>query len=484
MKRRYMRGAVQLAVIAAGLLAPVRGADGKAGDKPLTVRYLSNKIVITAENYFIIRSSFEVSSPGNRWIALDMEFRLSQAVPLVRKDGEVFLKRWNNLFTPVSAEPVRWTDCRLDVDFADLESTENLPRDKRFVVWGIAVIWDYETRRHVGSGWAVRAPLLITTDKLGKITKIEAPKLQPLMVKSVQPGSKGIEVRKATLNVKHLKVFEGVKSYRAYARNGGAVNILASQDKQVWSPSSFGYCFRKIDTPEQAEELVCMQHPRGVLIKTRGQYDAILQAVRKLGWKDAQDLPAGPSTFAPVVTAVEGLGHHVQLLMIETSDGTMGDVAHWEYFVSTDGRLGATRTVCIRGPKYGDDKKLKTPAGPKKYVQAIKAVLTKEGVQTLPEYIRPTGEIVKISIPGDVDARNYLGPKDFPSGAKPAPPKPATKPAPTPAKPATQKPAQKKSQPPKAEPKKPAPGKPEPATNPATKKPGEPEKKPTTNPKK
>ncbi len=461
MKTGYLYGVVWLAAIAVGLLAPARPADGaKGGEKPLTVRYLSNEIVITAkstaENYFIIRSGFEVSSPGNRWIALDVEFRLSQGIPLIGKDGKVFLKRWTNLFTPVSADPVRWTDCRLDVDFADLESTENLPKDKQFVVWAMGLIWDYQTRKHIGSGWPTRAPLLVTTDKFGKITKVEAPGLQPLIVKSVlfkKPKEpKTIEVAEAILNVKHLKVFEGIKAYRAYTRAGKAVNILASQDKQVWSPGSFGYCFHKIDTPQKAEELVCMQHPRGVLIETSQQYDAILQAVQKLGWKDGDDLPARPSTFAPVVTVVEDLGYHVQLLLIETSNGTMGDMGRWEYFVSTDGRIGATRTVCIRGPQYGDDKKLKTLPGPNEYATAIEATLTEKGSQILPEYIQPTGKIVKIPIPGDMDPKNYLIPKDRPPFARPTQPEPATKPA--------SKPAAKKPAPPKTQPSKPASGKP------------------------
>ena len=115
---------------------------------------------------------------------------------------------------------------------------------------------------------------------------------------------------------------------------------------------------------------------------------------------------------------VEDLGYRVQMLLIESRNGTMSDVGRWEYFVSTDGRVGATHTVCIRGPQYGDDEKLKTPAGPKEYSTAINAALTEEGSRVLPEYIQPTGKIVKIPIPGDVDPKNYQVPTDRPPPAK------------------------------------------------------------------
>ncbi|MCD4824380.1 MAG: hypothetical protein K8S55_07225 [Phycisphaerae bacterium] len=165
-------------------VSPPAKAKTKANTKikTVSVRYLRNDVVkigkdaATGKGYFVIRSAVEITAPGNRWLALDVEFRLGQAIPLVRKNGKMLTRRWNNLFTPDTPSPARWTNCRLDVDFAELQAAENLPKGKTFTVWAMAVIWNYAEGKYVGSGWSAATPLTVTTDKAGKIIELKAKK--------------------------------------------------------------------------------------------------------------------------------------------------------------------------------------------------------------------------------------------------------------------------------------------------------------------
>ena len=246
--------------------------------EPVGVTYLQNEAFLPDQGYVVVRSAFEVTGPPHRWIALDMEFRLSQAIPLIRSDGKVFMKRWNNLFLPETPHPVRWTDCRLDVDFREFEQAKNLPKGQTFVVWAMGLIYDHVAGKHIGSGWPVRVPLVMTTDANGKIQQAYSPVISSIRYE--YPSDTTISAWQANVHVNHLQPLPGLKAYRA-VRNDGRV---ASPKGQLWTPADFGGAFGPIDSADKARELVQLMHPGALIVATREQYDAAVTAARKLGW--------------------------------------------------------------------------------------------------------------------------------------------------------------------------------------------------------
>lgn len=410
-----------------------------ASPPPLKVRYRNNEAFVPGKDYFVVRSAFEVEGPPHQWIALDMEFRLSQAVPLVQANGKILLKRWNTLFLPDTPRPVRWTDCRLDMDFRDLEKVKNLPQDKTFVVWVMGLVYDYATAKHIGSGWSVRAPLLLTTDQAGKILSARAPTLCPTQIQPLADApDQAIDVRQAEIRTKHLvpvsDIVSEARAYQAYPRQGPPVTVLTlPMGGQIWRRESIGRAFEAIDSAEKAEELVLMQHPGCVVLRTREQYAAVIEAVQTLGWAGKELLPAGAETFGVTATPVEGLGWRVRALLIEPRAGQLGDLVAWDYYVCTDGRLGGTPAVLVRGP----GQKHKTPVGAGPYKAAIQTHLAREGYLKIDARILPGETIKTLPLPVGKSAEAFLPRADWPDAPRPAATVtlPASAPAPQPAPP-------------------------------------------------
>lgn len=389
--------------------APPAGAP-----EPVGVTYLANEAYAPEKGYVVIRSAFEVQGPPHRWIALDVEFRLNQAVPLVRIDDKVFMKRWNNLFLPESPAPARWTDCRLDVDFREFEQAKNLPRDKTFIVWAMGLIYDHAAGKYVDSGWPVRAPLVLTTDALGRIQRALTPALSP--VRYEHPSDKTIDARRADIRTNHLKLLPGVQAYQAVRRDGTPVTVLTNPNGQIWKPSGFIAAFEPIDSAEKAEELVRLMHPGAVIVQTRPQYDAVIDAARRLGWL-AEDLPRDDPKFLGLrTTPVEGFGWRVEAMLIEPRNGRPGDLAAWDYCVGTDGLVGAKRNVLLCGPGG----KSKTPVHTDVYAAMLQSHLGGLSPEVVQPRIVPTDTVAKLPLPAKRSAEDFIHSTEEPPSAKQA----------------------------------------------------------------
>lgn len=379
------------------------------GETALTVTYLENQLSLPEPGYAVVRSAFEVEGPPHRWIALDVEFRLAQAIPLVRPDGKAFLKRWNDLFLPDSPRPVRWTDCRLEVDFRELEQTGNWPKEaKTFVVWAMGLVYDHAAGRHIGSGWSVRAPLVLTTDSSGRIQTVRAPSLPPILL--LHPSQETIPARRMTIRTDALTPAAGVKAYQIFRRDGMQRIVLETPRGQIWRRQDYGGAFEAIDTEEKARELVLLRHGGGIILSRPDEYQAVLDTARQLGWP-AKELPAAPPTsFGLRCTPVEGLGWQIDLLLVEARRDGLGDLAAWQYFVCFDGRVGAKRKILLRAPREGSA----ASVGREAYTAAVWSHLPR------PEFIasrfHPAEEIATLPLPAVLAKKDFL-----PMPASPAP---------------------------------------------------------------
>ncbi|NBB95477.1 MAG: hypothetical protein GVY16_07015 [Planctomycetes bacterium] len=380
-------------------------AEATVHEGPLA-NYLDNEVTKIEEDYVIIRCAVEINAEPARWFALDVEFRLSQAEPLLLPSGKAVVKRWNNLFTPHGPRPTRWQDCRLDVDLADLQAAENLPKDKTFVLWAMGLLYNWKDRAYVGSGWPVRTPLLLTTDAGGTIVDVRAPRLLPADLLELNPAwDQSIDVRQAKLKLDHLSVRDGTRACLVSRREGPALRVLAGPAGQAWTPSGYGRFVGPIDSAEKARELVELQLPGRVIIRTREQYDAVLAAVRKLGWVNDRDILAEPPTVGDTVTTVEGLGWRLPLVTVEPSPAGkdwLGDIVFRDVYVSTDGRVGFQPLRLIRAPAPPIDEPGWTqiaPADPGDYTRALREALQPEGHRLAADRFVSTGEIVSLKLP-------------------------------------------------------------------------------------
>lgn len=396
--------------------------DGEAAGV-VGVRYLDTEVTEIGQDdagakFFVVRGAFETTAPPHHWLELNFEFRLSQALPLLVEGQSPLMKRWNDLFTPDAPRPVRWTDCRRDVDFAELQAATNLPKGKSFVIWVMAVVRDYARGTLVGSGWDVRQPLLVETDDNGSIVDMQTVRLDTNHPMDIDSEGERLMVREMQLQTEFLSKPKGLLAYEAIDQKGNPVRILMVGTKQLWDPMDFGYALSPIETPEAARELVELLHPGATVLETREQYDAVVGAVRSAGERLRQSLREDPSIAGAVVSPVEGLGYKVRLLLLEPGpkDGSIGNVTQWTYYVTRDGRLGEERTVCIRGPQAAGPQPEGwtriTPADAEIYSEAIRAVLEEDQTRRIADPFRSTGRNVAIHAPASVDRSVFQVPTE------------------------------------------------------------------------
>jgi hypothetical protein len=411
---------------------------GEAATHPPRRRatYLDNEITKNEQDYFVLRTAVELDAPPGRWFALDVEFRLSRAEPLVLPSGKVLVKRWNNLFTPHDPRPTRWLDCRLDVDFDELETAENFPKGKSFVLWAMGLVYNWEQRSYVGSGWDVRAPLLLTTDSNGTVIRCKTPRLLPLDLLELNPAWKqSISARKARLDLSHLQLREGGLAALVAREDGSSIPVLAAEETQAWQPQGYGGFFQPIDSPAKARELLELQMPGHVIIQSRGQYQAILEAIKAVGWAQERDILAEPPAIGETVTEIEGLGYRVSQLSIDplpqARNDALGDIVYRDIYVTYDGRVGFAPVRCVRGPQLPPPDEKDTnwqqpaPSDPETYTQAIRGVLRNNEFRTLPNKFIATDETLKLPLP--IEAPGDIVEARAPTVA--AEPSPATQPA-------------------------------------------------------
>ncbi len=405
--------------------------------------YLDNEITKNEQDYFVLRSAVELDAPPGRWFAFDVEFRLSRAEPLILPSGKVLVKRWNNLFTPHDPRPTRWLDCRLDVDFDELETAENFPKGKSFVLWAMGLIYNWEQRSYVGSGWDVRAPLLLTTDSNGTVINCKAPRLLPLDLLELNPAwQQNISARKARLELSHLQLREEGVAALVAREDGSSIPVLAAEETQAWQPQGYGGFFSPIDSPEKARELLELQMPGHVIIQSRGQYQAIIEAIKAVGWAQQRDIIAEPPAIGETVTEIEGLGYRISQLGIDPlpqdDSELLGDIVYRDIYVTHDGRVGFSPVRCVRGPHLpppnNPDWQQPAPSDPETYTQAIRDVLREGEFRTLPNKFIATDETLALPLPVEapadiVEARTTPAATEPAPATQPTPPSPDTQPA-------------------------------------------------------
>lgn len=399
-----------------------------------SVKYLSNEITSAAKDpesggwYFVASSGFAYMGPANQWIRLDLEFRLSQAIPLVDSAGRMISKRWNILFTP-EGQNIRWTNCSLGVDAADLEAAENLPKGKSFAVWVMGAVWDYDQEQYLDSGWNVSTAVLITTDDNGKVTHMQVlPKFEPIQIESVHPNKgRKVKVRKINLNTKHLKLNENVTLFEMDLGTDGNVNNTRrgalDDSRRIWDFQQLGTFLEPIDTPEKAEEFAKLLLSERKLI-TKKQYDAIAHAASTVDNKKILI----PELHGLRITKIDGLGWQAEALCAVYRDSKFDNIENVRICIMENGRIARTNKNYLRISTPQDQSERMTNEQYKRYYSAISSVIHPAECEIVPSMIEQTGEIVTVSVGADAP-KNIIDAKPIQKPSVPKPP--ATKPIPT-----------------------------------------------------
>lgn len=397
MKReKPVRESVRVWTAVVGALAIILGVASLPLDTAaVEVNYMDTLVTYPDPTYLLVRGAFEIVGNPQQWHGVYFQIRLDAETPLKEKDREGFVRLWNNIFTPENVDSARYTDCRTAFQLKDIEAATNLPKGKRTVLWIVCDLWDDQNKQYIGSGWGARAPVIVTTDATGKITKVDLFRTSPVSVKKNHQTEK-VNMKECELSLKHLKLKPDVKLYREITQRLESRDVLMLGDYQAdLRGENRGYFFEAIDSPQKAAELVEIGFPRGVIIETPEQYGLIKKALKAKGWKD-EDIPLEePPSYGLKVTEEPGLGYRVTALMIDYLDYySLGlrYIMHREFAVSSDGRIGmGAETICIEAPQtpYGAPPgwTQRSPIDPEEYTKVLRLVLSPEGSRDIPAVI-------------------------------------------------------------------------------------------------
>lgn len=412
-----MRASLLIPAVAAAVLV-VGVSLAPAAPEEVTAKFLETEIALTRNGKFVVsRAAFEVTGPAHRWYSVQFKFLKSKGVPLLSAKGKPFQRTWNNLFTPDNMPTARWTDCRLAVRLSDLElEVANLNKGKQNVIWVTPALYDYENGEYVGNGWNARSPLVLDVDKEGRIIKASTFNVRSPKPENNHPSER-IRAHQAKLQLKHLKPKPGTSVHVAYGLKKTPYIILINDKQQALLQSSSRIAF--FQTPQneqQARELALLPFSGAMIIKTPQQYNAILAAVKDLGWKVDRDiLETQPESYGVTVTKIPELGYRVDMLMADRLDKMVRDVYIRRVHIGLDGRMSMDVKQCIRAPELGisakEDFVQPLPAGPWKYSDAITKVLDEKEIQSVPEFVTKTGKTIAVPCrAGDVK-RSYSDPE-------------------------------------------------------------------------
>lgn len=387
---------------AATLLLSACGAvSGAQGEPPARAEYLFTEILSHDANSVVIRAGVQVTGAPGRSYGVYFGIRHDRKTALTAAGGKEFLALAKNLVMPDRGKG-RWSDLCLSIALADIEAA-GVPKGKRTVLQVVCGVWDYAAAKYVGSGWSQRAPLILTADAAGRITQIESFNTSAPHLVANHP-TQTIRAKVCELAARHLRPKTGLKVYRAFGTKNGPRDIFLLGDRQGDPRNARGHFFRTIDSPDKARELALLSFPGGRIIKTRAQYSAIAEAVKRLGWKPPRHLRAeDPPASGVTVTEEAGLGFRVAALMLDQFAGNApapGGVFYREFAITWDGRIGTKTTRYIRAPEPGVSAapgwKQPLPAGPKAYRKAVEAVLKDSDMETIPEPIKVTDKTATI----------------------------------------------------------------------------------------
>ncbi len=374
---------------------PSLRAEGVSAD----VKYLDTKVTGSGEEYILGQGAFEITGAPHRWYTVFFQVRLDADTPLKlksEKEDKYLVQQWGGIFTPGNVETAQYTDCRIGLPLKEFESATNLPKGKRTLLWVVCDLWDDQNKKYIGSGWDVRAPLFLTTDRTGKVTKVETFNTGQFNPKKNHP-TETMTVKASALSLKHLKLKSGAKLYRAVGGKNETYNILLMGDSQAeLSGADRGYFFEPTDSENKAAELIEVGYPGGVVVETAEQYQAIVKALKAKGWKSGKDIAVDePSSYGVSVTPAPPLGYRVAALVIPYAhyyDLKLRSVMYCEFNVASDGRIGVEKELeCIVAPEPETSAPpgwvQPLPLDPGPYNEVVRSVLTPRGSREIPKVV-------------------------------------------------------------------------------------------------
>jgi hypothetical protein len=213
-----------------------------------------------------------------------------------------------------------------------------------------------------------------------------------LMVKHLKPRT-GARARR-TVGLKHV-IYDWLHQPRGTKLPGGAT--LNTTTMVRTDGLQRGALFMRIETAEQAKELVALGHAKAAVIPDRAAYDRILEMLFEKGWEAAIKRKQPPPGFGLTATHVPGLGWRVRGLLL-TTDGfhrePEGVIRYVDYNVGHDGRLARKSVTYV---ETGLDAILGMPeAGrwnrlPRFVVPTEEEVEVPQLAQERDEYLKPAG---------------------------------------------------------------------------------------------
>jgi len=376
---------IALAVLAGMMLVSPAGA-GNGGDaaRAASAEYLFTEIASHDAERIVVRAGVRIDGPPGRSYGVYFGIRHDRKGALTTAGGKQFMALAQDLIMPDSGN-ARWSDLRLPIALADIQAARDLPKDKKTALQVVCGVWDYAAKKYVGSGWAERTPLIVTTDSDGSITSVETFNTRAAVL-AANHRSDMVEVKVCELAVRHLRPKTGLKVYRGPAGAGPRRDIFLLGPSQGGLEDARGHFFRTVDSADKARELALLSLAGARIIKTADQYSAIAASVKRLGGKAPHLLrPDGPPGCGVTITEVGGLGFRVDALVLARDSG----VYYRRFAITIDGRIGTETIQCIKSP--GTDASRR----------AIKAALKDGATEIVPDPIKVTDKTAIIPAPQD-----------------------------------------------------------------------------------
>jgi len=380
------------------------------------VRVVDTEVRPRSEREVLARGAFEVANLSHKWFSVFFQVRAGDEA-LKMPDGTAFLRKWADVFTPESVYPcVRWSECRIGLSLDEIQKAQNLPRGRTVTLQVLCDIWDPDAQAYVASGAPVASPLIVKVDAEGRIASYECFYTVPHAPARADPYGASFPARRCKLALEHLKLRESAAAYRSVVEHGpvvydwlfrtilddrGALPILRWSFLAGVGSDQRGFFFEPIQTAEQARELVSLAYPKAAVIPTREAYEAILRRLEGVGAQDTIKTRIPPG-YGLAVTEAPGLGWRVRGLFLHVEDlyqAKKGMIAHLDYAVAKDGRLGLAQVECVDADL---EFLLDTPGA--------------DAWPRLPRFVIPTEEKARILRTAEVHG-DQLDPADWPQGS-------------------------------------------------------------------
>jgi hypothetical protein len=402
--------------MAAILLAAAPAAAAPAATTRASVKYLATEAQVRPDRSVVLRGAFEITGPPHAWYAVRFHLLRAADKPLLGEGSKPLVVSWHDLFTPQNVRTARWTDCRKVLPFAELRGRlPDLPPGGPTVVYVACAVHSRADEARLGDPWAARTPLVLTADAIGRLDNVETFNTNPLALERAHRTAR-IKGKACRLKLRYLALKRDVRLYAVYGLKGEARLRLIREGRLGYlSGDGRGDFFAPIDSAEEAKELAALPFGGDTVIKTAKQYAAIVAAAKRLGWEKGAYMPVTkPPAFGMTVTEIPPLGYRVRMLTLEAAGELVGSVYCRQINITSDGRMKTAETLCLQAPYSGTSAPpgwtQPLPAGPKRYSEAVRTVLTAEGAERVPQYVEVTDRTMTIPCAADDDPRWFRDP--------------------------------------------------------------------------